>query len=369
MNRRIFVSLLASLPMIPAGMMFASPRILVLGDSVTWGQGLLPSEKMHSLLASMLFARNGVEPDVLHYAHSGATIGFAGETPTPLVAVPGWWPREIPRANPTLYEQCLQVATDHPDQRFDVVILTGGINDVGVRTIFNPATTAEQIQRLSAQYCRAAMESLLAEMHARFVVANPSVKIIVLGYYSVLSGKSKIPSIYKVLEVLAQETINPPKPKPGLVAYNSELAALSLQQRLIANSVAFRDASALDLSAAVTAANANFQANNFLFIDPTITDDEAAFTATPLIWGLNENEKPQDPVYNDRLAYCRNLLREKPGIDRFTCDRASLGHPNIHGAQRYAAVLFSALTGQQAQPLMPSAPKSTPSSAPFFMSA
>ena len=218
------------------------------------------------------------------------------------------------------------------------------------------------------------MDSLLDELRSRYVTANPDVKILVLGYYNVLSNFSIMPSIYDVVKVLAQETIAPPKPTTTAEAYTLHTKSLSIRDTLIRNSLAFRDASRSDLSAAIAGANAKSGRATFYFIDPLISDEEAAFAPNALIWGLNQKEKPEDPLSNDRLAYCGNLLKKHPGIDRFTCDRASLGHPNIKGAQRYAQTIFTFLAGSERvlpspptpMPTMPpaSVPSPTPSATP-----
>jgi lysophospholipase L1-like esterase len=316
---------------------------LVIGDSVAWGQGLRKDQKMQALLSKRLFIQNGFEASVLSYAHSGATIGFSNGTPAPAVNVPTWWPREIPRSNPTLYEQCLQVGRDHPDRRFDVILLAGGINDVAVNTIFDPATSPATIQQRSHQYCQLDMSSFLGWMRSTYVAANPHVRILVLGYYSIFSEQSQLPSVFDILKALAIETIAPPH-----VSAENALAftpnGLSLRDTLIRNSIAFRDASRSDLEGAVYIANSAGSGSNFYFVDPMIADDEAMYTRNALIWGLNGDEKPEDPLYPDRIKYCSDLLGDSPGLDSFTCERASVGHPNINGARRYADRIFASLT-------------------------
>lgn len=165
LNRSEFVKLVAATTALPTALMSASPRILVVGDSVTWGQGLLPSEKMHRLLARMLFDRDGVEPQILNYAHSGAIVGFVNGVPTSPLSPSGWWPPEIPRAYPTVLEQLLQALSDHPDARYDAIIVSASINDVSVQTIFNPTTQPDVITSRCAQYCHDAMVQLLTVIH------------------------------------------------------------------------------------------------------------------------------------------------------------------------------------------------------------
>jgi lysophospholipase L1-like esterase len=352
LDRGTFLKLAATVPILPGSMMFATPRILVLGDSVTWGQGLNANQKMQKQLAAMFYYQNGVEPQILSYAHSGGTIGFEDGVPTKPVIVPDWWPREIPRANPTIHEQSLLVEEQHRDRRFDYVILAGGINDVSVMTIFNPATGADEIRSRSAYYCHDQLLVLLNELWTTFGTANPAVKILVLGYYPVLTNQSAIPNVLDVLKALARETINPPRPH-GFLAETLG-TDWNLRRILIQNSIAFRDASRTDISSAVVSANAKASTQAFIYVDPAIADDEAAFAPNALLWGLQPGtEVPTDPVYDDRIRYCKDLIGEAPGIDQFKCERASLGHPNITGAMRYAQNIFSAIAvaaGQAASP-------------------
>src|SRR5690348_5986491 len=91
-------------------------KIVVLGDSVTWGQGLLDDEKMHNLVAEGLGV--GI-PDVTLLAHSGAVIGVGLNT-----AVPGV-NGEVPVSYPTIVQQCQGFSDDI--QGVDLVIVNGGI--------------------------------------------------------------------------------------------------------------------------------------------------------------------------------------------------------------------------------------------------
>lgn len=321
---------------------------------MAWGQGLLPEQKIHSVFAQMLYQQHLVEAEVLHYAHSGATIGFENGTPTPPVTVPRWWPREIPQANPTIYEQCELAKADHPDQRFDYIILAGGINDVNVTTIFWPWTSVDEIYSRSHRYCRDAMLALLTNLRSRYVAANPYVKVIVLGYYPVLTAVSAIPNVWDVIRALIFENVDWWRRREQLMSQSVVSAGYwDAEKNLVRNSIAFRDASREDLDSAVSAANAAGSTANFLYVDPYIADNEAAFADNALLWDLlPKTEIPHDPIYDDRIQYCTYLLRNQH-VEPFTCERASVGHPNIQGAVRYANKIFAAVSPPL--PTLPSA--------------
>jgi lysophospholipase L1-like esterase len=95
-------------------------RMVVLGDSVPWGQGLLPAHKYHAVLET-LSTTYAVSTDFM--AHSGATIG--GGATVGASAPDG----EVPDAYPTILQQCA-ADTQAPDT-VDLILLNGGINDVG----------------------------------------------------------------------------------------------------------------------------------------------------------------------------------------------------------------------------------------------
>lgn len=307
------------------------PRILVLGDSVSWGQGLRETQKMHSLLARMLHSRDGIEPTTHLYAVSGALIGEAG-APKP---VEPWWPREIPRDDPTLHDQCGQVLADHPDRRFDVIIIAGGINDVNVRTIFNPTTKPDDIRKLCDTYCDQRMGRLLERVRTDFVSANPEVKVLVLGYYSVFSADTDAKLLKEVVKALIRETVRP----PSLAARGGTSPEDWLKTRMVENGQTFRDASLAALGSAVARAN-GVGGGTFKLIDPKITDREAALAPDALIFGVDHQGEAQDDLKEDRVKYCGRLLKVKRGLPRFTCIRASVGHPNKPGAVRYAQKLL-----------------------------
>jgi lysophospholipase L1-like esterase len=98
-------------------------RIVNLGDSVPWGQGLLEAEKYDILVKAALSAKYPGGVTLERSAHSGAVIGAGIATGT---SAPG----EVPVARPTIIEQCEQFA--NAPETVDLVLVNGGINDVGV---------------------------------------------------------------------------------------------------------------------------------------------------------------------------------------------------------------------------------------------
>ena len=54
-------------------------RMVVLGDSVPWGQGLNTPQKFYSIVQASLTGNNDSQSCIV-LAHSGATIGASGST-------------------------------------------------------------------------------------------------------------------------------------------------------------------------------------------------------------------------------------------------------------------------------------------------
>ena len=63
----------------------APSKLVVFGDSVNWGQGLLTPHKFSTLVKKSL-ATQGLNLDVQMVAHSGATIGVRGPTDLTTIA-------------------------------------------------------------------------------------------------------------------------------------------------------------------------------------------------------------------------------------------------------------------------------------------
>src|SRR4051812_35508147 len=116
-------------------------KIAIIGDSVAWGQGLVPSNKYVYKVAAGL----NVNPqDVCLQAHSGAEIGVGHSTD------PGTQSGEVPLSCPTILSQLDQIA--NPDT-YDLLLINGGGNDVGFQNIFNPMSDLNDLHRKTWKAC------------------------------------------------------------------------------------------------------------------------------------------------------------------------------------------------------------------------
>lgn len=291
-------------------------RIVTFGDSVPWGQGLPNDHKFDSLIQAHLIA-HGHPATLERHAHSGAVIGFhptAGDTA----------PGEVPVTRPTVSEQV--AAFDHSPETVDIVLVNGGINDVGVANILNPFAI---IPPLSARIESACHDRMLALLHQlRPVFSKPTCRILVTGYYTILSEQSDplhVPDFLRMFGIAA-----PPLPVGGI--FLDPFAGRCRQ---------FFTESTIHLQAAV----AETGDPRIRFVPSGFTDDNAIFVpGTSLLWGLDPFLNPEDPIADQRRPQC-DLAFPEP-IDflrREQCHRASAGHPNFAGARQYADQLLAAL--------------------------
>jgi hypothetical protein len=266
-------------------------RIAVLGDSVAWGQGLLPEHKYAYKVATALGQPPG---NVDLQAHSGAIIGISlDQTATSIYP-------EIPDPAPKIVSQIGNVADPGT---VDVVLIDGGINDVGIQNIFNPMTSATDLGNLTARFCYYDMLTLLGTAVSTFT--KPTCRFILTGYYPVLSAQSRpVASVEggdplaKLLEIFA----------PGCSAVFDE--SLVLNQMILLSQQFATDSEAW-LSKAVQDAIIRYDSGlsiplgkRMAFVSSGIGAANSLFAPDCLIWGFASDLGPEDEVAPLREGKC-----------------------------------------------------------------
>jgi lysophospholipase L1-like esterase len=304
--------------------MDANSRIITLGDSVSWGQGLLPPHKFACLVANSIGASISGNGFIL--AHSGAIIGVSKPDPTSSINP------EIPAPAPMIINQLSQVQA--PDT-VDLVLLTGGINDVNITTIFDPFTTLRYLHELTQQACYSDMKSLLAKVLSTFT--KPTVQIRVVGYYPVVSPVSNPlpgPAGDPLVHLLGNFGLG----FPQTLERNIVLGALS------ARAMQFWTDSNNFLQQAVDESSKG-NAERLAFVKTPFTPDNALFTPNSFLWGFAQDLGPEDEVAAQREAAC--AVQYPPLTEFFAnelCHLASIGHPNVAGAQAISQAILASLS-------------------------
>jgi hypothetical protein len=201
-----------------------------------------------------------------------------------------------------------------------VILINGGANDVDIRVFLNPTTHPDTLKCLITRYCHDDMKALLQTVAGRF--SNPQCKIVLLGYYPILSRQSDPALIPALLRARGIRNASPLMQSEAAISDPRDLAFQFWQQ----SDSSFR--------AVVTEVGDR----RITYVPSPFQEQNALFESDPLLWWLNADSSPQDEVADDRRAPCVRLNPD--WVDCQTCIRASVGHPNAVGAIKiYEAIM------------------------------
>jgi lysophospholipase L1-like esterase len=311
-------------------------RILVLGDSIAWGQGLHPHEKMHSLVANEIQQRNPqLRVTTKMLAHSGAILGDP-EDSTPVMYLSGSFGSEVPFTHPTVFQQAAQkVGRRRRDPNVDLVIVGAGINDVHLQHILNPLddTLDKRIETIFYPRMRALVEKL--------AFGFPKATIIITGYYAFFTDSSDRNLFGPGLAAFGFGIGGLPGVLGGLALDALAIDAIKARARQFVQQTHASIQAVLDEWVQI----APEVAVRLYFAHPAFADDNAMFAPRPLLFGINADMTPQDPpaIAAGRAAACAEHAAKLDPLQAFGCPRASVGHPNAAGAAQYARAILDQL--------------------------
>ncbi len=233
----------------------------------------------------------------------------------------------MPASRLSIIEQCERYANS-PDT-VDLVLMDGGINDVGVASILNPFGLIPPLDVTVMHACHDGMMMLLKKVVAKF--SKPTCKILVTVYYPILSAKSDPLGVTKLLSLFGIAV-------PGFLDKD-----LDFINPVLSRCEAFFNDSTQQLAQAI----ADVGDPRITFVPSGFTDANSAFVAgTSLLWGidLDDDLSPQDPVAAARHPLC-DVAHPSPSQipEREICYRASAEHPNVQGAVQFSKKILEAL--------------------------
>lgn len=288
-------------------------HMVVIGDSIAWGNGLNQENKYYYLVAERLHERLNKPIEVTVYAHSGARI-FGGSVK-----------RLDPNLNseyPTLMDQAKNIQNK---ENVDLILVSGGINDVGLMNVINVNTPATEIQT-GSESIEAPMESLLTNL----LTNNKKAKIIVTNYYPIISDNTNENLITGAVSLIIQLLGNAPDEGGALISNN-----INQKSRLIENSYTFNGVSTTSLINAVNSADND--AKRIAFAMVNFPSERCYGTDTSWLWELTSLSPPT--TNDDRYGYRSTLCGPADIINRIN----AIGHPNVYGAREYARAIESAI--------------------------
>ncbi len=330
-------------------------NMLVLGDSIMWGQGLSEQHKAWYQVKTWLKESTNREVRETIEAHSGAFVGV-NDVPSPNYSpLDGEVSSAVPTVNHEL-DRALKSFAD-PSQ-VDLVLVDGCINDVDVRNLLNAANSTEDIKRLATEKCGMPMQALIGRVASSF----PTAHVIVTGYFPIISEKTPNSLLMKGMARMFYQ----PGPKPA------KLKASDLRENLIAVSRAWYQSSNAALGEAVDKVRAELATKGsrqrIAFVEIPFPPEYSFNAPETRLWGFNASFlrkllavltlgkvtlKTNDEQRRQRVASCNEQYKRPPGetsnqrgtrqMRRMLCWYASLGHPNRKGAAIYADAIVGKL--------------------------
>ena len=330
-------------------------QMLVLGDSIMWGQGLKDEEKFSSRVKCWLQEKTDREVKLHVEAHSGAIIsGSAAAQPT-FTSSNG----EVNMTSPTINEQ-LDHALDYYRQNQTspaLILMNGCINDVGVKNLLAASTPLEDLRAQARQNCGEKMQLLLRRVTNGF----PQAEVVVTGYYPIVSQQTADNAFLRLLV----KKLNNQRPEAR------RMTDKEMRQRLVAISEEWYKTSTASLAEAVMKINSNSSSPKVLFAEIQFGPEHVFAAPETLLWTFlfastnvsgfakvvvllsfgTAAYKANDHVRESRIKSCEETYKKPKGIkedkkqkeDRqdlfLICRYASLGHPNHMGALIYTEAI------------------------------
>jgi hypothetical protein len=327
-------------------------ELLVVGDSLIFGQGLLEKDKIYTHVAEWLRTSAPGLPREVHLktkAHSGSTLKFhaneveafrkAGRDET------FSYKPEVNVSFPSTWKQLEVAAAEYRasgKSGADLILLSTCITDISVAKVLDPKGDDELLRRETKQFCHDDMLELLN--HAARL--HPQSTIAVIGYFPMISPKSKGKRLFNGwLE--ARDTSRPMK----WLMNNPITRKLFFQKignRAIERSRLWFEESNKQLASAIGDFNRQAGRTRAVFVRSPLTEDNSVEAPNTMLFRMGKNGVPEDPMFQERKAHCNQALAElkrSTGLDypiRF-CEVAGVGHPNPTGARKYAEAIQTAL--------------------------
>lgn len=304
-------------------------HMVVIGDSVAWGNGLNRDDKYYYIVAEWLHGKLSKPIEVTVYAHSCATIvnptGALGKSTN--ANLNSWYP--------TLMDQAYNI--DNIEQ-VDLILVSGGINDVGVLNILDVYTSADIIRDRSDSIYYS-MRNLLSYLLSK----NEKTKIIITNYYPIISEDTDtywLSTVYSLWVLI--------NPKDSLNKFTN---VPGLRARLRENSYAFSGNSLTSLTNAIE--DTDNGANRISLAMVNFKDSNSYAASDTWLWKLKSVVPPKtdDDFYEERAKLCKpigianmNFIFDEADTENYINYINAMGHPNKNGSIEYARAIKSAIS-------------------------
>lgn len=332
------------------------PTTIAIGDSIVWGQGLQHDDKFVTQVHEALTDGEPI-PAANLKAHSGAIIGL-GESFSSVEWEYGpvgtrIGRHEKPSDGPTILQQLDRLPYDYlahdglgedrqreADRAYDseadvdLVLLDGGINDIGAVGIANPFKSRSDLVRAVEQHCYRDLSVLLARTRRKF----PNATIVVTSYFPFVSHESDLN--LKALVALGSLVIGAIfGPIAGIVA---AIFGSSKRRRLIEGVLLFNRHQLAAVRRTVAEQRRVDDGPGIVFATPGLRPKNSANAPEAWLWPAREGAIPTGGLGDPEIDELRIDVCDATGSGT-GCKKAPTCHPNPDGADAYTRAILDRL--------------------------
>jgi hypothetical protein len=327
-------------------------ELLVVGDSLIFGQGLLEKDKIYTHVAEWLRTSSPGAPRAVNLkmkAHSGSTLKFHADEAEAYRKTGRdetfFYKPEVNVSFPSTWKQ-LEVAADEYKAAgrsgAELILLSGCITDITVAKVLDPKGDDDLLRRQAKQFCHDDMVDVLN--HAASL--HPQAAIAVVGYFPMISPQSNDTRLFnswlearKTGRFLKWMLNNPIMRK----VYFKKVGNNAMHRARL-----WFEESNKQLESAVNDFNARSPQPRTVFVKSPLTEENAVEAPNTMLFRMGKHGISEDPMYSERKTDCDQALPElkrSTGLDyplRF-CEVAGVGHPNPIGSKKYASAVIAEL--------------------------
>ncbi|MDH3494066.1 MAG: twin-arginine translocation signal domain-containing protein [Acidobacteriota bacterium] len=323
-------------------------EMLVVGDSLISGQGLLEKDKAYELTRIWLekeYFKERRTVKLKNKSHSGSRL-FLQQDEIDALRKHGkdpekFYHQEINFSFPSIKAQIDIAAREYKSEGtdpadVDLVLTTGSLTDINSSFILNAFAKYGPLHGKIEEHCNEGMFRFLR--HATGVF--PNALFAVVSYFPMVSNKSKSGEVYDaVLEVYDI----PGFAKPVLNNILMKQPFKILHARITKRSRIWFEESSAALNKAVKRVNQLNKKESAVFVESPIPEARSFETEDSLLWGMGKKGRSEDDMYEVRRIECSKAIAQvkDTGLTfrRRFCELSGIGHPNPDGSRLYAEAI------------------------------
>ncbi len=327
-------------------------EMLVVGDSLITGQGLLEKDKSYTLTKNWLekdFFRGKRKVNLRNKSHSGSRLFLSGKEFKALNDAEKdfatFYHPEISFSFPSSNTQIIVAKNEYTAEGkdpadVDLIMVSGCLTNLGSSYILNPFKKNKKLRVKIDEYCNQMMLRFLDRASKTF----PNALITVVGYFPMVSKKSPTGKVYNTI----LELYKFPRPaKPIMNNIVTKQFFKPLHKGMNRRSRIWVEESNRALIAAVDRLNETHGRRRAIFVESPIRKDQSFGTKNSLLFGMAKKGRSEDPMYDKRVEVCGKTIKSLKDVKlkfkkRF-CELSGIGHPNVAGAKAYAEAINEGL--------------------------